>query len=95
MCKGKKMSIELKSIVIKSLDDLLDVFPSLTEKQIVLLFRKCVYELKRIDRLLGLCRNDDVRDALLERSETCCCIRDFLSGYLARCFCMLSGVDLF
>lgn len=95
MCKGVKNSMESNKIIIKSLEDLIEVFPSLTENQIVLLFRKCVYELERINRLLGLCRNDEVMDALLERSETCCCIRDFLSGYLARCFCKLSGVDLF
>lgn len=86
---------QTNKIIIRLLDDLLEVFTSLTDGQVINLFRKCVFELERINRLLGLCRNEEIRDALLERSETCCQIRDFLLGYLAKCFCALSGVNLF
>lgn len=87
--------LQTKKIVIESLEDLIEIFPSLTESQIIILFRKCVYELKRTNRLLRLCRNDEIRDALLERVSAFTDISDFLSGYLARCYCKLSGVDLF
>lgn len=87
--------LQTKKIVIKSLGDLIEIFPSLTESQIIILFRKCIYEIKRADRLLGLCRNDEIRDALLERISAYADVRDFLSGYLARCYCKLFGIDLF
>ena len=93
---GRKVDVmQTQKIVIHSLDELVEVFPSLTENQIIFLFRRCTYELQRTNRLLGSCRNELLRDALLERVSAYLPISDFLSGYLAKAYCKRLGLDLF
>lgn len=87
--------MQMQRNVIHSLDELVEIFPSLTENQIVCLFRKCTYELQRTNRLLENCRNELFRDALLERVTAYLPVSDFLSGYLARAYCKRFGLDLF
>lgn len=91
---GRKVDI-MQKIVIHSLEELVEVFPSLTENQIIVLFQKCTYEHSRINNLLGLCRNDLLRDALFARASVCDSICEFLSGYLARVYCENLGFRCF
>lgn len=85
--------MQTQKTVIRSLDDLVEVFPSLTENQIICLFRRCTYELQRTDRLLGSCRNELLRDALSERVFICLSVSEFLTGYLTRAYRERFGLD--
>ncbi len=80
---------------IKSFEELLEVFPSMSMPQVILLYKSVVRHIERINESLGICTDEAHQNSLLDSLEPLLKANDFLSGYLARCYCKLRGVNLF
>lgn len=84
-------TMEIKVTVLRSLEDVLEVFPHLTIKQTIELFLQTMEGIKAINNQLGSC-TDDEADALLDDLTSYLEIRDFLAPYLALKYCDYRGM---
>lgn len=85
---------QTKGIVISSLEDLIQIFPSLTLPQIISLYRDGLQILARYNDMISCMKSDDNLDDLLTKIRKYIDCTDFLANYLARCFCRANGFDI-
>lgn len=86
-------TIDCKKTVITSLDDLVEVFPSMTLHQVIIMYRSGLDRLKYYDSLLDGTHELTSLDAdvILDKIGFYLDCTEFLAGYLARCFCCQNG----
>ena len=84
----------MKKQVVKSMDELITIFPIMTIRQIMELYLDVLKNINAINAQLGACSfSQNVAD-LLDSLSPCLEARDFLGNYLAQCLCDLSGYDI-
>lgn len=85
-----------QKIVIRGIEDLRRIFPSMTVRQIVGVYLQGLERIRHYNSLLDPDASilDEEQNLYLEKigmySECC----DYLAGYLARCYCAQNGYDL-
>lgn len=86
--------MKVKVHVIKSFEELLEVFPSMTMPQVITTYISGLEHIKKINDSLGICTDGQHQDALLGQLAPYLEADAFLSGYLARCYCKMLGYGI-
>ncbi len=81
----------MKKTRITSLDQLIEIFPSLTQAQIIDLYLSVLKRVKHLDWMAGKVKEKEKAQDILDKWSFCMDCAEFLSGYLARCYCELCG----
>lgn len=84
----------MKTHVIRSVEELIEVFPSMTMPQVIMTYISGLKRIKEINDMLGICTVGQQQDFLLDQLAPYLEADNFLAGYLARCFCEMRGYDL-
>lgn len=84
----------MRTHVIKSFEELLEVFPSMTMPQVIMTYISGLRHIKEINDALGICTEEHHQNVLLDQLSLYLEADTFLAGYLARCFCKMRGYDL-
>lgn len=84
----------MRTHVITSVEELIEVFPSMTMPQVIMTYISGLKHIKEINDALGICTDGQHQDALLEQLAPYLEADTFLAGYLARCYCKMRGYDL-
>ncbi len=80
--------------VIKSFEELLEIFPSMTMPQVIMTYISGLKHIKEINDALGICTDERHQEALLGQLTPYLEADAFLSGYLARCYCDMRGYNI-
>lgn len=82
-----------KRVVIKNLDDLVEIFPNMRLSQIIHLYIIGLNRIKYYNKQIRFdaSPDDEELNAILDKISFYLEITDFLAGYLARCFCHQNG----
>lgn len=84
----------MKKTVIRCMEDLLEIFPRMTQSQIMILYRQSLRTIKYYNELLGKVTDRNKQDEYLDIIGKYLEYTDFLSGYLARCYCVSNGYNI-
>ena len=81
----------MKRVIIKSFEDLVSVFPSMTLSNIIAVYLQVQEAIDNITARLNMCTDSDLYDDLEESLVDNMKADAFLSTYLARLFCKQNG----
>lgn len=84
----------VKKQIVKSMDELITIFPTMTVRQIMELYLDILKNINAINAKLGACPLSPNTSDLFDSLSPCLEARDFLGNFLAQCFCDLSGYDV-
>lgn len=81
----------MKKTRITSLDQLIEIFPSLTQAQIIDLYLSALKRVKHLDCMAGKVKEKEKTYDIMDKLSFYTDCAEFLAGYLARCYCELCG----
>lgn len=84
----------MRTHVIRSVEELVEVFPSMTMPQVIMTYISGLKRIKEINDALGICTDEEHQDALLGQLAPYLEADTFLAGYLARCYCHMRGYNI-
>ena len=85
----------MKKVTIKSFEELVEVFPMMTNKQIMNLYKQALSVISFYNEYIG--QENTCEEKVLEYLERLTPyveVRDFLAGYLAQCYCVEHGTPI-
>ena len=77
----------MQKTTLKDLDDLIEIFPSMTMPQIIKLYLKALRRMKYYGDQIEEGMDSERLDWLLEKISFYDPFATYLGGYLARCYC--------